>query len=108
MNKNFSLYLDIVRFVAALAVFLDHLSSKPFTENVLFHAFGLYGQLAVIVFFVLSGYVIAFVTATKELDAKSFFVARVSRIYSVVILALILTLLLDNIGMIFNGDFYQF
>lgn len=107
MNRNFSLYLDVVRFFAALAVFFSHILSKPFTDGVLFHGLGIYGQLAVIVFFVLSGYVIAFVTSTREFDAKAYFVARASRIYSVALVALFLTLVLDNWGMYLNTGFYQ-
>ena len=73
MNKNdaqmpiyFSLYLDIVRFIAAIAVFLDHISSYPFTKNLFWSPLGSYGGIAVIIFFVLSGYVIAYVTSTRE------------------------------------------
>ena len=51
-----------------------------------------------IVFFVLSGYVIAYVTATKERDWVSYSASRLSRVYSVAVPAIVLTLLLDALG----------
>lgn len=114
MNKNdvqmpiyFSLYLDIVRFIAAVAVFFDHITSYPFTNKIFWPALGRYGSIAVIIFFVLSGYVIAYVTSTREKTLFRYASARISRIYSVVLMALLLTLVLDNIGLILNPDFYS-
>lgn len=106
MSPIFSLYLDLVRFAAAGAVFLDHLSSAPITENLLWRPLGAYGVVAVTIFFVLSGYVIAFVTSNRENDWVSYGAARFSRMYSVVLIALPLTLACDVAGMILNPDFY--
>jgi peptidoglycan/LPS O-acetylase OafA/YrhL len=58
----------------------------------------LIGVQAVDVFFVLSGFVIAHVYATRERDLRTYVVARAARIYSVAIPALILTVVLDFIG----------
>jgi len=107
MNKSFSLYLDVIRFLAALAVFLDHLSSTPFTSNIIWWRLGSYGAIAVTIFFVLSGYVIAYVTATRERSPAAYFSARMARLYSVVGVALILTFVFDKIGMSVNPDFYS-
>lgn len=106
MLPAFSLYLDLIRFLAALCVFLDHISSEPFTKDLLWPRVGAYGDLAVIVFFVLSGFVIAHVTATKEKTASAYFLARGSRLYSVVLLALPLTFIADRLGGWFNPEFY--
>lgn len=107
MNSSISLYLDIVRFLAALAVFLSHVSSFPFTSGSIWWRLGSYGDIAVTVFFVLSGYVIAFVTATREKSAADYFTARLARLYSVVGIALLLTFVFDKIGMAANPAFYS-
>lgn len=107
MTHNFSLYLDIVRFIAALAVLLDHVSSYPFTKDLLYHPLGTFGGIAVVMFFVLSGYVIAYVTSTREKTFSEYAVARIARIYSVVLIALLITLIFDNIGAILNPEFYS-
>lgn len=107
MSKSFSLYLDVIRFLAALAVFLAHLSSTPFTSNTIWWRLSGYGDIAVTIFFVLSGYVIAYVTATREKTPAAYFSARIARLYSVVGVALLLTFVFDKIGMSFNPDFYS-
>lgn len=107
MSGSFSYYLDILRFFAAIAVFFDHVSSYPITNNFFWKPLGAYGSIAVIMFFVLSGYVIAYVTSTREKNITQYASARIARIYSVVLVALVLTFLLDNIGSIFNPEFYS-
>ena len=98
MKKGTSLYLDLVRFSAAMMVFLEHLrehtrnsfnafwSSHPFWYSVS----SPYSQTAVIVFFVLSGYVIAHVLATRERTPLEYVASRFARLYSVVVPALLL------------------
>jgi peptidoglycan/LPS O-acetylase OafA/YrhL len=88
-----SLYLDILRFLAALIVVIDH-ASAVFD----FRWFGGVGHHAVIVFFVLSGYVISNVAATRETTARVFIAARLARLWSVLVPAMILTVLCDAIG----------
>jgi len=107
MPHYFSLYLDIVRFVAAVAVFLTHVSSYPFAKDFLWPSIVPYGSIAVIVFFVLSGYVIAYVTSTREKTLALYASARIARIYSVVLVALLLTFIFDNIGLIVSPEFYS-
>ena len=107
MPHAYSLYLDMVRFLAAVAVFLDHISSYPFTKNVFWYRLGSYGGVAVMIFFVLSGYVIAYVTSTRERFAFQYASARIARIYSVVLVALLITLLFDSIGAALNPAFYS-
>ncbi len=64
MNKSFSLYLDVIRFSAAMVVFLSHTASSSLTDEFLWQ-FKDYSQTAVMIFFVLSGYVIAFCTGDE-------------------------------------------
>ncbi len=107
MTAAFSVYLDVVRFVAAFAVFLDHLCGNSFTQGLLNPRIGRYGNVAVMIFFVLSGYVIAFVTSTRERNAKAYSIARFSRLYSVVTVALLLTFVFDAVGMRANPHMYE-
>ncbi|WP_407244035.1 acyltransferase family protein [Klebsiella michiganensis] len=52
------------------------------------------GTEAVVVFFVLSGYVIAYVSNNKENNYAAFFKARAIRIYSVLVPAILITFFL--------------
>lgn len=101
-----SLYLDVVRFLAALGVFLHHLSADPFSKGIIPGWLSQHGPTCVIIFFVLSGYVIAFVSHERETTAASYIVSRISRLYSVSLVALALTLLLDTVGMRLNPEVY--
>jgi peptidoglycan/LPS O-acetylase OafA/YrhL len=82
-----------------------HLSGKDRTGG-LGWQFLPFGQPAVDVFFVLSGFVIAYVVVTKEGDFKSYLVSRAARLYSVAISALILTLGLCLVGRKFRPDYH--
>ncbi|NRA52656.1 MAG: acyltransferase [Gammaproteobacteria bacterium] len=94
MSRSFSLYLDIIRFLAALLVFLYHSNQDFQLSNPLFHM----GHEAVVIFFVMSGFIIAFCRDVKEKHISEFIVNRASRIYSVVLPAIILTLAADLLG----------
>jgi peptidoglycan/LPS O-acetylase OafA/YrhL len=60
----------------------------------------------VALFFVLSGYVIAYVTSEREKSAVSYLISRVSRLYSVVLIALPLTFVCDYLGQAINPTLY--
>ncbi|CAN5730475.1 acyltransferase [soil metagenome] len=96
MPRPFSVYLDLVRFIAACLVYLYHSNQRWLIEPILPASH--LGHSAVIVFFVLSGYVIAYITNTKERDWRSYSASRLSRVYSVAIPAIVLTLVLDAAG----------
>jgi len=100
MNQQFSVYLNLIRFVAAIVVFLSHV--KIFTKGI-WQIAGL-GHEAVVVFFVLSGFVISFVTFGKKEDGRTYVVNRLSRIYSVAIPAILLTLFLYYLGHWINAE----
>ena len=101
LPKAFSIYLDLVRFIAACLVYLSHSNQRWLVEPVL--PLSQYGHTSVIVFFVLSGFVIAYVTDTKERDWASYTASRLSRVYSVAVPTIVLTLLLDWVGRTFLG-----
>ena len=106
MPPALSLYLDVVRFTAAFGVLLSHMALSPFTDHAFWWALGQYGDAAVAVFFVLSGYVIAFVTAERETDGWRYGVGRLSRLMSVALPALVITALCDAFGAMVRPDFY--
>ena len=106
MEKKLSLYLDAVRFLAALVVVADHLSFSIITGG-LFWQLQPYGHLAVMVFFVLSGFVIAYVADTKERTLAEYSLSRAARLYSVVAPAILVTLVADMIGQGLRPEMYS-
>ncbi len=104
MNKRISLYLDALRVSAAGLVFIAHMSAL--SGRVLWRISGLAHE-SVVFFFILSGYVIAFVTSDREKTPKAYSINRLSRIYSVAIPALILTILCDILGRAINPSSYS-
>ena len=105
MKKEVSIYLDAVRFLAALVVFMAHFSLHRLSGGFLWQ-FNAYGHQAVTVFFVLSGFVIAYATDTRERTAGAYCVSRASRMYSVALPAVILTAVLDQIGSHWRPELY--
>lgn len=103
MGKTLSTYLDLLRFLSAVAVFLHHLA--PHSGR--YEIFQRYGDDAVMVFFVLSGFVIAHVTAEKESDAITYSASRIARLYSVAVPVLLLTLIFDFVGRSFGGPYVE-
>ncbi len=97
MRRETSLYLDLARVLAAVAVFIHNAKKESITSGFL-SPFGQFGDEAVIIFFVISGIVIAYVTHQRENSATAYAVARLSRLWSVIIPAVILTIILDCIG----------
>ena len=102
MDKHFSLYLDLVRFTAAAMVVLSHVVQRGMFGPVTEHPMLMFGREAVMVFFILSGFVIAWSTSTARLTPAQYVIARSARIYSVVVPVLVLCLLLAAIG---SGSF---
>jgi peptidoglycan/LPS O-acetylase OafA/YrhL len=105
MDRETSLYLDAIRFAAALAVFLDHFSSGRLTGGFLWQL-APFGSEAVNVFFVLSGFVIAYAVDTRETSPRSYAISRAARIYSVTLPALAATVILDAAGRALQPDLY--
>jgi peptidoglycan/LPS O-acetylase OafA/YrhL len=92
MKKYFSCYLDLIRFISALLVVLDHYVQYVVGESTA-HLLPAMGREAVVLFFVLSGFVIAYATETKTQTIKQYAIARASRIYSVALPLLFLAFL---------------
>lgn len=104
LGRNASILLDVVRFGAALAVALTHIRRYATVDVFISERSG---NAAVCVFFVLSGFVIRYVTLTRETTAREYGIDRASRIYSVVIPALVLTLLLEGAACLHAPHLYR-
>lgn len=90
LSGSASMLLDVVRFAAAIGVVATHSGEETFGTGWTHSLF--WGDLAVPVFFVLSGFVIRFVTRTREGNPREYYIDRASRIYSVAIPAMLVTL----------------
>ena len=108
MTRAFSLYLDLLRAVAALSVVIFHLADPRFTVVTyqVVREMDL-GRDAVILFFVISGFVIAFCADTKDKTISGFAFARLTRLISVALPALVLGFLLDAYGASSFESFYE-
>lgn len=119
-NPRFASFLDCTRWVAASIVFLGHLRDPLFLgygsltaaeRNPLVQAWyfvtGWFGP-AVIVFFVLSGYLVGGIASARasvgSFSINSYAVDRVSRLYVAFLPALVLTAVLDVAGSIWFAD----
>ena len=104
LKTSQSLMLDVVRVSAAAMVAIGHISQPYFSDvwpNVTFLA-----KAAVAIFFVLSGFVIRYVTSRRPGTFENYLKDRASRIYSVVIPALLFTLVADLIARQVNPAFF--
>ena len=106
MNRATSLYLDLIRPIAALVVILCHVGADNLSGGRL-SFMDTAGVQAVDVFFVLSGFVIAYVTSSRERTLRDYAVSRAARIYSVAIPAIILTVIADHAGIRHSPSTYE-
>lgn len=83
LSRPFSLYLDCCRFLAAVLVVVSHLAPHGVIAAHPGHWWLRLGRESVIVFFVLSGFVIAYTTERKNTSLRDYCIARCTRIYSV-------------------------
>jgi peptidoglycan/LPS O-acetylase OafA/YrhL len=104
MTAVLSLYLDALRFGAALTVCVSHYSTARISGGLFWHFDR--GRTAVLVFFVLSGFVIAWVSDTRERTLEEYGLSRVARLYSVIIPAFVVTAVLDGVGKAINPTLY--
>lgn len=107
MKKEFSIYLDLVRFAAAFVVMMFHSNFRLLTWEPLPFFDLANSRAAVIIFFVLSGYVISYITTARESDPVDYWASRLSRFYSVALPIVLLCPLLDAVGSRLGPAFYE-
>lgn len=110
LSEDRSDFLHALRWLAALVVVLGHaqmvhlsVSGRHPTPGGLWQYIGAHAHSAVMVFFVLSGFVVAYATDQKRAShapyrLRDYFADRWSRIYSVLLPAIVLTLVIDFFG----------
>ncbi|PRY55602.1 peptidoglycan/LPS O-acetylase OafA/YrhL [Arcticibacter pallidicorallinus] len=86
-----SVILDSLRIVAALTVLVYHMYMHWLPTHGTTDMLAKYAHGGVVVFFVLSGYVIAYTTIQRNRGGRQYMLARFSRLYSIVIPALAVT-----------------
>ena len=106
MEPQLSVYLDLCRFVAALVVVFAHLIHFDIATGAWAGWLPYNGRDAVILFFLLSGYVISYTCEQKKDDLSRYIIARAVRIYSVALPVILLTVTVDLIGLQFNPENY--
>ena len=108
MTQGFSIYLNLLRFFAAFLVLFSHFAYPRFTGGRWIWVRDLnLGSDAVIVFFVLSGFVIALVADQKKTGFEGFAFDRLTRLMSVALPALVLGFVLDRTGAQISAQTYD-
>jgi peptidoglycan/LPS O-acetylase OafA/YrhL len=108
LEKEYSLYLDCIRFLASVFVVIAHFIQYGMLSDSVSYYIPELGREAVIIFFVLSGYVIAYTCDFKKPSFSEYAIARAARIYSVAFPLLIISFLVVYLSSYFNGnDYYQ-
>ena len=95
--RSVSPSLDLLRGVAALSVVLYHAAWHRLDAGLLGFMTPMLGHSAVVVFFVLSGFVIA-ATTPPEQPALDYAIKRIARVYSVALPAVLLIMLLNYVS----------
>lgn len=105
MNHTYSLYLDLIRLCAASFIVYSHSNVRFLLPEVL--PLAKFAHSAVTVFFVLSGYVVAFVTDQRERTPQEYVASRTARILPLAMVAVLATPLIDMLGRSFEPDIYS-
>lgn len=104
LNPVTSWYLDFLRGGAALVVLLGHAGQSFFSQGLPWMP--KVAHEMVVVFFVLSGFVMSYVVSRGQNHWQDYLAARFSRIASVAYPALLVTIVCDLIGRRIAPDFY--
>src|ERR1044072_2413928 len=99
-----SIFLDLLRVIAAAGGVFVHTGTPRFSS--LFALAPSAGHHCVVIFFVLSGFVISHATLSKHRPATSYIVARLARLYSGLGPALLISAGLLTLARFFNAEYY--
>lgn len=105
MNREVSAYLDTVRLLCALVVLLAHIELN-WVPGV-WQFFIPLGNECLAFLFVISGFVIGFVTDGREKTLQSYLVHRAARVYSVLIPCVLFGFVLDSVGKHYMTLYYM-
>lgn len=104
-GRSGRVFLDFLRFFLAAVVVLGHVTQPVFSSS--FPDLTKYSVLAVGGFFVLSGYTIRAITVDLgRVDPLHFMIGRASRLLSVSLYALVVTVFCDTVSRGLSPDFY--
>lgn len=92
LKPALSAYLDCLRFFAAFSVLLGHMDQDGLSMH--WMPLAKFSHDAVVIFFVLSGFIIYYSTTTRAHNWREYVVMRLSRIYSVALPAVLFCVLL--------------
>ena len=95
ISEPVSIYMDTLRILAAITVFYGHAYAQWFTTKGYNYDGIDWGHVSVVVFFALSGYVIAHTTTGNNRGPSLYAQSRLSRLSSVVIPTLLVTALIE-------------
>lgn len=104
MQPGLSLYLDFIRIISALIVVIFHSTIRQMGGSWFKFPFG---ADALIVFFVMSGFVISYISEVKEQTPSEYFTARIARLWSILIPALLMTPIFDFFGRNIDPNVYE-
>jgi peptidoglycan/LPS O-acetylase OafA/YrhL len=108
VKPGFSLSLDLIRFSTAMIVFVAHFAFVHVSGQWLMEIWSApFAHHAVMVFFVLSGLVIAYVVSDHEQTLDRYMRARLVRLYSVVVPMIVLVPLIDWVGHQLDPELYD-
>lgn len=105
MYRDWSLFLDVLRLFAAMLVVHAHMVTSRILDT---EAPLEFGREAVVIFFIMSGYVIAYTSEVKHTGWKDYLAARIARITSIAYPALALGFIVAALGVYFSPETYSY
>lgn len=100
-----SIFLDVIRFAAAVAIAVAHLTQPFFSSG--WPLLVDRAKVGLVALFLLSGFVIRYVTVIRKGEPRDFVIDRVSRVYSAVLPALLFTIIASYLARAANPTFYN-
>jgi peptidoglycan/LPS O-acetylase OafA/YrhL len=107
VNPTLSIWLDLCRIVASLVVFIGHSVAIGVAPSQFASTWHRTADDAVVAFFVISGLVISHTTRASNGNGYSYALARLSRVYSVALPAVLFALMVDLVGMRIDATHYS-
>ena len=100
-----SIFLDVIRFASAVGIAVAHLTQPFFSTG--WPLLVDKAKAGLVALFLLSGFVIRYVTVIRKGEPRDFVIDRVSRVYSAVLPALLFTIVASYVARAVNPMFYN-